>query len=61
MKKLGIGLVVVILLLGFVAYNNQLAILMKVFPIINKLGKPVEPHRPVVWSRGPDKALKTCH
>ena len=58
MKKLGIGLVVVILLLGFVAYNNQLAILMKVFPVINKLRNPVEPHRPVVWSRGPEKAVK---
>jgi uncharacterized sulfatase len=57
MKKLGIGLVV-ILLLGIVAYTNQLAILMKVFPVINKLLKPVEPNRPVVWSRGPDKAVK---
>lgn len=58
MKKLGIGLVVVILLLCFVVYTNQLAILMKVFPVINKLRKPVEPHRPVVWSRGPEKPVK---
>ena len=57
MKKLGIGLAVVILL-GIVAYTNQLAILMKVFPVINNLRNPVEPHHEVVWSRGPDTPVK---
>jgi hypothetical protein len=56
MKKLGIGLAVV-LLLGNVAYTNQLAILMKVFPVINKLRKPVESNRPVV--EGPIRIDKT--
>jgi len=53
MKKLLVGLVIVIII-GFIVYLNQLPILMKVFPIINNIRKPVEPNKPVVWSRGPD-------
>jgi arylsulfatase A-like enzyme len=54
MKKLGIALSIV-LLLGIVAYMNRLEILMKVFPVVNRLKNPVEPNRSVVWSRGPDR------
>lgn len=53
MKKLVVGLCVV-LLLGIIAYMNQLTILMKVFPIINRISRPIEPNQPVVWGRGPD-------
>ena len=57
MKKLYTGLLIV-LLLGGIAYMNQLAILMKVFPVINRFRNPVEPNRPVVWNRGPDNPAR---
>ncbi|MBW1815755.1 MAG: sulfatase-like hydrolase/transferase, partial [Deltaproteobacteria bacterium] len=52
-KKILVGLII-IGVLGYVVYLNQLAILMRVFPVINAIRNPVEPNRPVVWSRGPD-------
>ena len=55
MKKILVGLVIIVGL-GFVVYFNQLAILMKVFPVLNAIRKPVEANQPVVWSRGPDKS-----
>jgi len=58
-KKLGLGLVVVILL-GIVIYTNQLAILMKVFPIINNYRNPVEPNQKVVWRQGPETPEKAA-
>lgn len=57
MKKLGIGLCV-ILILGIVAYMNQLTILMTVYPIVNNRRNPVEANRPVNWRRGPDQPAK---
>jgi len=53
MKKILVGLLV-IAIMGFVIYLNQLAILMKLFPMLNAIRNPVEPNRPVVWGRGPD-------
>ncbi|MFH2130047.1 MAG: sulfatase [bacterium] len=58
MKKLVFGLFV-IFLLGIAAYSNQLVILMKIVPIVTRFRYPVEPHRPVVWSRGPDRPEKS--
>lgn len=52
MKKIIVGLVI-IGVLGSIVYFNQLAILMKVFPVINAIRKPVEPNHPVVWRQGP--------
>jgi hypothetical protein len=59
MKKLGIGLCV-ILILGIVAYIYRLTILMKVYPIVNNRRNPVEANRPVNWSRGPDQPAKSA-
>jgi arylsulfatase A-like enzyme len=53
MKKLLFGLVIVVIIV-FIVYLNRLPILLKVFPIINHIRNPVESHRPVMWSRGPD-------
>ncbi|MBU2647275.1 sulfatase-like hydrolase/transferase [bacterium] len=55
MKKVGIGLALAAVL-GFVLYLNQLPILMRLFPLINAIRKPVAANRSVIWSRGPDKA-----
>lgn len=52
MKKL-LVILIVIGAVGSVIYFNQLAILMKVFPIIKSIRQPVEPNHPVVWSKGP--------
>ncbi len=60
MKKLGIGLVVIILL-GIVVYTNQLAILMKVFPVINSCRNAVAPNQETAWSRGPETPLKPAN
>ncbi|MBT4264907.1 MAG: sulfatase-like hydrolase/transferase [Deltaproteobacteria bacterium] len=60
MKKLGIGLVVIVLL-GIVVYTNQLAILMKVFPVINSYRNPVASNQEVVWSQGPETPVKPAN
>lgn len=57
MKKLGIGLIVIITL-GVIAYYNQLAIFMKAVPILNAIRKPVGPNQPVIWDRGPETPEK---
>ncbi len=45
---------IIIGVLGYVLHLNRLAILIRVFPVINAIRNPVEPNRPVAWSRGPD-------
>ena len=60
MKKIGIGLGVLILL-GVFIYTNQLVILMKVFPVINNYRNPVEPNQEAVWSRGPETPGKPAN
>ncbi|NQU66001.1 MAG: sulfatase-like hydrolase/transferase, partial [SAR324 cluster bacterium] len=55
MKKIAVGLAIVVVLGSFV-YLNQLAILMTVFPIFNNIRNPVEPNHPIAWRQGPATA-----
>jgi arylsulfatase A-like enzyme len=57
-NKLAIALLAVLVLLaiGVVAYQNRLALIMFAAPRIAAITAPIDPHREVTWSAGPDSA-----